>query len=104
MSSIIGTYCDFCQITHFSNICYHPGRKLLEAAEVERDRLRAENAELRAHLDEVTNQNAGLWQTLNITSDYADELADRLDAQGQHPGFPQSPAGDDPNEPVVGTA
>ena len=55
--------------------------------------LRAENAELR-------EQNAGLWKTINITTDYADELADRLDAQGQHPGFPQP----DPNEPVAGTA
>ena len=31
------------------------------------------------------------------------ELRARLDAQGQHPGFPQPPAGSDPDEPVPGT-
>ena len=50
----------------------HNSDKRLEQAERELERLRAENAELRA----------------------------RLDAQGQHPGFPQP----DPDEPVAGTA
>ena len=97
MSSIIGTYCDFCQITHSSNSCYHPGRKLLEAAEAERDRLRAENAELNETLKKYELHNVGLVREL-------DELAAHLDAQGQHPGFPQPPAGGDDDEPVAGTA
>ena len=75
----------------------HNSDKRLEQAERELERLRAENAELR-------KQNTGLWQTLNITTDYADELRARLYAQGQHPGFPQPPASGDPDEPVAGTA
>ena len=31
------------------------------------------------------------------------ELRARLDAHAQHPGFPQPPAGSDPDEPVPGT-
>ena len=72
----------------------HNSDKRLEQAERELERLRAENAELR-------KQNTGLWQTLNITTDYADELHARLYAHAQHPGFPQQP---DPDEPVAGTA
>ena len=60
----------------------HNSDKRLEQAERELERLRAENAELR-------KQNTGLWQTLNITTDYADELHARLYAHAQHPGFPQ---------------
>jgi len=51
MSSIIGTYCDFCQISHSSNSCYHPGRKLLEAAEAERDEWKRRALAAEAHLN-----------------------------------------------------
>jgi len=75
------------ELRHITNI----GERMRNA-EREVERLRAENAELR-------KQNTGLWQTLNITTDYADELRARLYAQGQHPGFPQPPASGDPDEP-----
>ena len=89
-------------------------------AEVER--LRAENAELRASLDKALDDMRTVTVT-DINMRDLMELADRLDAQGQHPGFPQPPArvtnpdepngtcptrgtifGDgDPDEPVAGT-
>jgi hypothetical protein len=33
-------YCDFCQTTHSSNSCFHPGRALLDIAEAENARLK----------------------------------------------------------------
>src|SRR3990172_9947376 len=81
----IGAYCDFCQAAHFSDSCYHPGRKLLEAAEAERDEWmrRALEAE-----DKLETQN--IYYKIGIDLGYLEELAARLDAQAQHPGFPQA--------------
>ena len=63
---------------------------------------RAENAELRARLDKLETQN--ICHKIGIDLGYLEELADRLDAHAQHPGFPQPPASGDPDEPVAGTA
>ena len=68
---------------------------------------RAENAELRARLDKLETQN--ICHKIGIDLGYLEELADRLDAHAQHPGFPQPPARvtnpDEPNGtcPTCGT-
>ena len=58
-------------------------------------RLRAENAELNETLKKYELHNVGLLRE-NM------DLRARLYDQGQHPGFPQPPAGSDPDEPGTG--
>ena len=81
------------------NILERLGQVALDYAKAEREieRLRAENAELNETLKKYELHNVGLVREL-------DELAAHLDAQGQHPGFPQPPAGGDDDEPAAGTA
>src|SRR3990167_1774085 len=50
--------------------------------------LRAENAELKARLDKALDDMRTVTVT-DINMRDLMELADRLDAQGQHPGFPR---------------
>ena len=105
------------ELRHITNI-----GDSLEQAERELARLRAENAELRARLDKALDDMRTVTVT-DINMRDLMELADRLDAHAQHPGFPQPPArvtnpdepngtcptcgtifGDgDPDEPVAGT-
>src|SRR3990172_7386121 len=97
MMSPIGAYCDFCQTAHFGAKCLHPGRKLLEAAEAERDEWRTKAAAEQRKVWQL-EQNCQHWQERALAAEA------RLDNQAQHPGFPQPPAGNDPDEPVAGTA
>jgi len=62
--------------------------------------LRAENAELRARNRQLEIEEQLDIREIGRMGIEMDELAARLDAQGQHPGFPQP----DPDEPVAGTA
>ena len=52
---------------------------------------------LHREIERLRAENAGLLRE-NM------DLRARLYDQGQHPGFPQPPAGSDPDEPVAGTA
>ena len=70
--------------------------------------LRAENAELRARAErwqQTAEENSWPfeWEVATELKRQRDELAAILDAHAQHPGFPQPPAGSDPDEPVPGT-
>ena len=52
------------------------------------ENMKAENAELRARLDKALDDMRTVTVT-DINMRDLMELADRLDAQGQHPGFPR---------------